>query len=109
MLKGNNLIWKSRQTTDKKENFQCCNICLSTVGCYGNINIGIRVMVTLHTLLTCYHVKFKDPKQYDKLERLGDSGKYLKSGFCNFCISISHCSSAIKPSHSAHPKAMGIW
>ena len=64
-------------------------------------------------LLTCYHVKFKDPTldSYDKLDRLGDSGKYLKSGFCNFCIiiGISHCSSAMKPCHSAHPKAMGIW
>ena len=25
MLKGNNLIWKSRQTTDSRENSQCCN------------------------------------------------------------------------------------
>ena len=64
MLKGNNLIWKSRQTTDYRENSQCCNICLSTIGCYGNINTDIRVMVTFYTFLFFIYMlprKFKDP------------------------------------------------
>ena len=55
MLKGNNLIWKSNNRLKGK--FPVLQYMLD-----GNINTGIRVMVTFTlfcTLLTCYHLNLK--------------------------------------------------